>query len=192
MKQAMFNKNIPQIASLLISEPFMLDPNFQRAVVLLCEHNQEDGSVGYVLNQPAILQLKDVLDDLPKADFPLFFGGPVAQESIHFIHKCYDRLHSGIALGNGLYWGGNFESLKILIRSGHVTSDEVKFFIGYSGWSPGQLDTELKENAWVISNHYNPDITFGDDSENLWKEAIVSLGPKNAHVANFPQNPMWN
>ncbi|RQP14605.1 MAG: YqgE/AlgH family protein, partial [Parapedobacter sp.] len=114
----MFNKNIPQIASLLISEPFMLDPNFQRAVVLLCEHHAEEGTVGYVLNQPAILQLKDVIDDVPEADFPLFFGGPVAQESIHFIHKCYDRLHSGVGLGNGIYWGGNFESLKILIRNG--------------------------------------------------------------------------
>lgn len=188
----MFNKNTPQVASLLISEPFMLDPNFQRAVVLLCEHHEEDGTVGYVLNQPATIQLKDVMEDLPDADFPLFFGGPVAQESLHFIHKCYDKLNSGIGLGNGIYWGGNFESLQILIRNGEINDDEIKFFMGYSGWSPGQLDEELKENAWVISNQYNPDITFGGDSENLWKEAIVSLGPKYAHVAKFPQNPMWN
>lgn len=188
----MFNKNIPQIGSLLISEPFMLDPNFQRAVVLLCEHHPEDGTVGYVLNQPAVLQLCDVMDDVPNADFPLFFGGPVAQESIHFIHKCFDRLHSGVGLGNGLYWGGNFESLKILIQNGDVAPDEIKFFIGYSGWSPGQLDNELKDNAWVISNHYNSDIAFVNDGENLWKEAVVSLGPKYAHIVNFPQNPMWN
>lgn len=188
----MFNKNTPETASLLISEPFMLDPNFQRAVVLLCEHNGEDGTVGYVLNQPATIQLSDVMDNLPDADFPLFFGGPVAQESIHFIHKCYDRLLSGTDLGNGIFWGGNFESLQVLIQHGEIAKDEIKFFIGYSGWSPGQLDEELQENAWVVSNQYNPDITFGNDSENLWKEAVVSLGPKYAHVANFPQNPMWN
>ncbi|WP_257656828.1 YqgE/AlgH family protein [Parapedobacter lycopersici] len=188
----MFNKNAPETASLLISEPFMLDPNFQRAVVLLCEHDGEEGTVGYVLNQPATIQLRDVVDSLPDADFPLFFGGPVAQESIHFIHKCYDRLNSGIGLGNGIFWGGNFESLKVLIQRGEIKEEEIKFFIGYSGWSPGQLDRELQENAWVVSNQYNPDIAFVNDGENLWKEAVVSLGPKYAHVANFPQNPMWN
>lgn len=188
----MFNKNTPQVASLLISEPFMLDPNFQRSVVLLCEHNDEEGTIGYVLNQPASLLLRDVINDMPEAAFPLFYGGPVAHDSIHFIHKCPDKLHSGVGLGNDIYWGGNFESLKILIQNGDITPEEVKFFIGYSGWSPGQLDMELSENAWVISNHYNPDITFVNHGENLWKEAIVSLGPKYAHVANFPQNPTWN
>ena len=188
----MFNKNTPQIASLLLSEPFMLDPNFQRSVVLLCEHNNEDGTVGFVLNQPATILLSDVMSELPDAEFPLFFGGPVAQDSIHFIHKCYDKLNSGIGLGNGIYWGGNFESLKILIKNGDILPEEIKFFLGYSGWSVGQLDSELKENAWVISNHYHPDITLSNDGENLWKEAIVSLGPKYAHIANFPQNPMWN
>lgn len=177
---------------MLISEPFMLDPNFQRAVILLCEHSEEDGTVGYVLNQRATIQLRDVIDELPEADFPLYYGGPVAQESIHFIHKCPDRLNSGIELGNGIYWGGNFESLKILVRQGEITKEEIKFFIGYSGWSPGQLEQELQDNAWVVSNQYNPEITFGNDEEDLWKEAVISLGPKYAHVANFPQNPMWN
>lgn len=188
----MLNRNTPRVASLLISEPFMLDPNFQRSVVLLCEHDPTEGTVGYVLNQPASIQLKDVIEDLAEAEFPLFFGGPVAQESLHFIHKCPDKLNSGIDLGNGLYWGGNFESLRILIGNGDITQDEIKFFIGYSGWSPGQLDSELQENSWVVANEYNPDITFGHDIENLWKEVIISLGPKYAHIANFPQNPLWN
>src|SRR5690606_39217140 len=65
-------QNTPQIASLLMSEPFMLDPNFQRAVVLLCEHNEEDGTVGYVLNQPAAIRLSDVMSEFPDGDFPLF------------------------------------------------------------------------------------------------------------------------
>src|SRR5690606_5897717 len=97
-----------------------------------------------------------------------------------------------VGLGNGLYWGGNFESLKILIQNGDVAPDEIKFFIGYSGWSPGQLDNELKDNAWVISNHYNSDIAFVNDGENLCKEAVVSLGPTYAHIVNFPQKQMWN
>lgn len=180
------------MSSLLVSEPFMLDPNFQRAVVLICENDEATGTVGYVLNQPGVLLLKDVIEDLPDAEFRLYVGGPVAQDTVHFVHKCYDRLNSGIALGNGLYWGGNFEVLKLLIRNQDIAADEIKFFLGYAGWAPDQLDAELKENAWMVSNQYHPDIVFVDDAENLWREAVVNLGPKYAHVANFPQNPLWN
>jgi len=187
----MFNKITPRTASLLLSEPFMLDPNFQRSVVLLCAHNEE-GTVGYVLNQPAVLQLGDVISDLPEATFPLFIGGPVAHDSLHFIHKCPDKLPGGADLGNGLHWGGNFEALTILAQNNQISHDEIKFFLGYSGWSPGQLDRELTENTWAVANDYNPDIVLVADHENLWKEAVVALGEKYAHVAKFPQNPMWN
>lgn len=182
----------PQQGSLLLSEPFMLDPNFQRSVVLLCEHSEEDGSVGLVLNQPSSLLLKDVMSDMPNAEYQLFVGGPVGQDSIQFIHKCYDRLNSGIEIGENLFWGGNFEALKLLINDRAIGLDEIKFFIGYSGWSPGQLAKELKENTWMIGNSFDPDIVFVNDEENLWKEAVISLGPRYAHVAGFPQNPMWN
>lgn len=187
----MLSNITPQQGSLLLSEPFMLDPNFQRSVVLLCEHNEE-GTVGLVLNQPSALLLKDVMLDMPDAEYQLFVGGPVGQDSVQFVHKCYDRLNSGIAIGEDLYWGGNFEALKLLIKDRAIGVDEIKFFIGYSGWSKDQLTKELKENTWMIGNSYNPDIVFVNDEENLWKEAVISLGPRYAHVAGFPQNPMWN
>lgn len=187
----MLNKTQPQTRSLLVSEPFMLDPNFNRSVVLLAEHNDQ-GSMGWVLNQPSNLVLSDVMDDIYDADFRLFIGGPVGQDSIQFVHKCYDKLNSGIDLGDGVYWGGNFESLKLLIERDEIQPNEIKFFLGYSGWTAGQLDQELRENTWMVSNTYHPDIIFVDDEENLWKEAVVNLGPKYAHVAQFPKNPMWN
>src|SRR5690606_9903308 len=173
----MFNKITPRTASLLLSEPFMLDPNFQRSVVLLCAHNEE-GTVGYVLNQPAVLQLGDVVPDLPEATFPLFIGGPVAHDSLHFIHKCPDRLPGGADLGNGLHWGGNMETLTILAKNNQIAHDEIKYVLGYSGWSAGQLDRELTETTWAVTNDYNSDIVFVADHENLWKEAVVALGEK--------------
>lgn len=188
----MLNKVPPRTASLLVSEPFMLDPHFQRAVVLLCEHDDTDGTLGFILNQPDVLTLGDVLAELPDAPFRLFIGGPVGRDTLHFVHKCYDRLNSGTELSNGVYWGGNFEALKLLIQHNEIGEDEIKFFMGYSGWSPGQLDQELKENTWMVSGSYHPDIIFESNEENLWKEAVVNLGPKYAHVANFPQNPLWN
>jgi putative transcriptional regulator len=187
----MLSNITPQQGSLLLSEPFMLDPNFQRSVILLCEHGEEE-SLGLVLNQPSSLLLKDVMLDMPDAEHQLFVGGPVGQDSVQFIHKCYDRLNSGIEIREGLYWGGNFEALKLLINDRSIRMDEIKFFIGYSGWGDGQLAKELKENTWMIGNSYNPDIVFVNDEENLWKQAVISLGPRYAHVAGFPQNPMWN
>src|SRR3546814_19510339 len=112
----MFNKNTPKIASLLLSAPFMLDPNFQRSVVLWCEHNDEDGTGGYVLNQPATLRTSDVMSELHDAGFPLFVDGPVAQDSIHYIHIRYDKPHSSPWLGNGIYLGVNCKNMTNMLR----------------------------------------------------------------------------
>lgn len=188
----MINRNPPRKGSLLLSEPFMLDPNFKRAVVLLCEHSEE-GSMGLVLNQISELSLSEVIDAFPGGEqFRLFIGGPVEQDSIQFVHKCYDKLQSGVEVGEGIYWGGNFETLKVLIEQGAVHPGEIKFFLGYSGWISGQLQHELAENTWMVCNTYNPELVFVENGDSLWKEAIVALGPKYAHVARFPENPMWN
>ncbi|HYK76558.1 MAG TPA: YqgE/AlgH family protein [Daejeonella sp.] len=187
----MLNTHQHQKGSLLLSEPFMLDPNFKRSVVLLSE-DSDAGSIGFVLNQRSDLLLNDIIPECWDATFPVFIGGPVGQDTLHFIHCCYDRLNSGIEITDGLFWGGDFETLKTLINSRQIHSNEIKFFIGYSGWGEEQLETELEQNSWLISNKYNPDLIFVEDEENLWKEAVIGLGPKYAHIVNFPENPMWN
>lgn len=187
----MINQSKPKKGSLLLSEPFMLDPNFKRSVVLLTEHTDE-GSVGYILNQKSTMLLKDLLPECENADNLVFVGGPVAANTLHFIHTCYDRMNSGSEVAKGIYWGGNFETLKILLKNNAVRADEIKFFIGYSGWGFEQLDAEMEDNSWLIANKYNPEVAFVEDEENLWKEVLIGLGPKYAHIANFPENPMWN
>lgn len=187
----MLNKEEPKKGSLLISEPFMLDPNFSRAVVLLCEH-EYSGTIGLVVNQKSNFQVQDIMPDMEGVDFPVFIGGPVGIENLQFIHKCFDRLDSGYDLGEGVYWGGDFEMLKLLIDQNSIQKGEIKFFIGYSGWDPEQLKSELQENTWMVNNDFNPDLLFVDDEDNIWKEAIINLGPKYAHVANFPKNPALN
>jgi putative transcriptional regulator len=189
----MLNSNKPKVGSLLISEPFMMDPNFQRSVLLLTQHDQE-GTIGYVLNQPTSLLLSDVLHGFPEGEpFPLYFGGPVAQDSIHFIHHYPQLWDSAEAIDqNGLFWGGDFEALKQHIRLGTVKKEDIKFFIGYSGWSPGQLEEEIKDNAWMVCNDYPFELALEHHVDTLWKEALVVMGPKFAHIAQFPQNPQWN
>ncbi len=181
----------PDAGRLLISEPFLADPNFKRSVILLTDYG-EDGAVGFILNQRSNLLVKDVIPDFEMADFPLFVGGPVEVDTIHYIHRCYDRLNSGEEIMDGVYWGGNFETLKVLMNNNSIKADEVKFFLGYSGWSFGQLEEEIKENTWIVSDQYHQDTIFSHNEEALWKEVIINLGPKYAHVSNFPSDPNLN
>jgi putative transcriptional regulator len=187
----MLTKIAPSTGSLLISEPFLDDPNFRRAVVLMAEHSDE-GTLGFVLNHRSQLLLKDLVPDLWQAEYPVFIGGPVEIDTIHFIHRCYDKLNSGEEIANGIYWGGNFETLKILVNNNSLAIDEVKFFLGYSGWGIDQLKEEIDANTWIVSNNFKPDVIFADDEEDLWRSVIVNLGPKYAHVSNFPIDPSLN
>ncbi|MEY3679094.1 MAG: hypothetical protein RI924_1235 [Bacteroidota bacterium] len=184
------NQHIRQ-GSLLISEPFMPDPNFKRSVVLMTEH-REEGSVGYILNQKSNLFLKDLIQDCWQSELPIYIGGPVAGDTLHFIHRAYDRLQSGTQIFEDVYWGGNFESLKLLINHDQIHADELKFFVGYSGWEPDQLGEELQQKSWILTNQYPQTIAFESQVDELWKEVVLTLGPKFAHLANFPENPMWN
>lgn len=181
----------PQKGSLIVSEPFMMDPNFKRSVVLLTEY-EKAGAVGFVLNQRSNLLLQDLIADCPQADFPVFMGGPIANDTLHFVHSCYDKLNSGIEIMDGVFWGGNFEALQIMLNTDQISNDEIKFFIGYSGWGDGQLELELEQNSWLVTNRFNSEVIFVEDEENLWREVVIGLGPKYAHIANFPENPQWN
>jgi putative transcriptional regulator len=187
----MLSRIAPSSGKLLISEPFLMDPNFQRSVVLLTQHHEE-GTIGFILNHPSALLLKDLIPELGDSDFPVYIGGPVATDTIHFIHRCYDKLNDGEEIAKGIYWGGNFEALKILIDTGNIDQSEIKFFIGYSGWSDQQLKNELVENTWIVSDQYHPDVVFSNDEGEVWREVIVSLGPKYAHVSKFPSDPNLN
>ena len=187
----MLSKTIPAAGKLLISEPFLNDPNFKRSVVLIADHGLE-GTLGFILNQPSQLLLKDLVADLWQAPYPVFIGGPVEVDTVHFIHRCYDKLNSGEEIAKGIYWGGNFETLKILVNNNSIDENEVKFFLGYSGWSKTQLKEELEENTWIVSDQYHQDLIFSNNEEELWREVIINLGPKYAHVSNFPSDPNLN
>jgi len=187
----MISQLSPAAGKLLISEPFMDDPNFTRSVVLLTEYG-EDGALGFVINHPSLLVITDLIADFGSPDFPVYYGGPVAMDTLHFIHRCPDKISEGEEIAKGIYWGGNFETLKALIGQGTVTKEDVKFFVGYSGWGVEQLKTEMEGNTWIVSDKFDADIIFSASEEQLWKEVLIHLGPKYAHISNFPQNPNLN
>lgn len=169
----------------------MNDPNFTRSVVLLTEHG-ENGTLGFVINHPSLLMVDDLIAMMGGVNFPVYLGGPVAMDTIHFIHRCPHKINDGEEIAKGIYWGGNFETLKALVGKGEISRDEVKFFVGYSGWGEEQLQEELEGNTWIVSDQYDSDIVFSGDTEAIWKEVIINLGPKYAHISKFPQNPNLN
>ncbi|MCR8556072.1 YqgE/AlgH family protein [Mucilaginibacter sp. BJC16-A38] len=176
---------------LLISEPFMTDPNFRRSVIILTEYS-EAGAMGFILNHASEFLLGDILPDLSYSEIPVFIGGPVSVNTLHFIHRCPDKIPDGIEIAEGVFWGGEFEVVKELITSYQLNADEIRFFTGYSGWTPKQLDDEIKEDSWIVANQLNIDTIFSQNEETLWREVVIGLGQRYAHIANFPENPALN
>ncbi len=186
----MLSNQKPSVGKLLISEPFMLDPNFKRSVVFLTEHNKT-GSMGFVLNQKSGFLLSDVLEDFDEVEYQIYTGGPVEPDTLHFVHALGDQISGGQEISPGVFWGGNFEALKVLFASKLVPEDKIKFFIGYSGWAPEQLMEEMESNAWFVADA-KPEFIFADGEKALWKETVSSLGQKYSLMVNFPENPSLN
>jgi len=181
----------PKKGDLLISEPFLPDPNFERTVVLLCEHNEE-GSFGFVLNRPSLLKYSDVIDGADDFNVSLFIGGPVQQDTLHFIHRAGDLIEGSVEICPGVFWGGNYEQVQSLIDTKQINPNDFKFFIGYSGWGSGQLEMEMKEKTWIVSNVANSIQIFDMDPEKLWKLALKNMGGKYKMIANYPIDPRLN
>lgn len=179
----------PKQGRILISEPLLSDTYFKRSVVLLTEHSDK-GAVGFVLNKPVDLPLKEVLVDFPDFNSQVYVGGPVAKDTIHFLHTLGELVPNSVHVIDNIYWGGDFDSLKELINEGIVESSQVRFFLGYSGWSPNQLETEIEENAWLVTNVESEKIMSAD--KDIWKKTLDELGKKYKVWSNFPENPAMN
>lgn len=180
----------PEGGQILISEPFLNDPNFRKTVVLLCEH-EEDSSVGFVLNRMLSATTSEVIPDLLHYNFPIFYGGPVEPNSLHFIHRCGLAIEDSFPIGNGIYWGGDIDYINKVIKAGLATEADFKFFIGYSGWAAGQLLAEIDQKAWWLSKP-TVDLVFLDDLEEMWPNAVRTLGSDFAYLADSPEDFLWN
>lgn len=174
---------------ILIAEPFLADPNFSRSIVLLCEHGLE-GSIGFVLNKPIKLTLGDLLPGPKTPRLTLYNGGPVQLDSLHMIHRVPSAI-GGTPVAPGVFWGWSYESLHKVSKESNYQPTDIRLFVGYAGWSPGQLDREVEEGAWLVAP-YNERLVFETDAAIAWKESVKSLGVDYAHFANLPIDPQMN
>jgi putative transcriptional regulator len=175
---------------LLIADPFLKDPNFLRTVVLLCEHN-ENGSFGFVLNRQYENTLDELIPELEGHKLPVYYGGPVQVDTIHFLHRFPNEIPGGQEVIKGVYWGGDFDAAVDLLKTDKAASAKVRFFIGYSGWEKGQLETERKEKTWLTVKAQQ-NLVFHSDYNQIWKDSLRHLGGDYEMMINFPLDPQYN
>ena len=162
--------NKPEKGNLLIAEPSIIgDLSFNRAVILLADHNAL-GSVGFILNKPLNYNLKDLIEGTD-SEFTIYNGGPVEQDNLYFIHKSPELIPNSIEISNGIFWGGDFNVVLDLINKNMISKEDIKFFLGYSGWGEGQLEGEIEKDHWILSD-IDLDITFDEESKRKWNKAI--------------------
>ncbi len=180
----------PKQGHILIAEPFLAGSYFNRSIIILASYG-ENGAVGFILNKKVEYPVEDLFVNFPDFDSEIHIGGPVGTDSIYFIHTLGDLVPGSIQIKDNLYWGGDFEALKLQIKLGLVKPSQVRFFLGYSGWDAGQLEEEINENSWLVADIPQHDL-MNIDENMMWVESVRAIGGKYSMWENFPENPSLN
>ncbi|MDL2282008.1 YqgE/AlgH family protein [Parabacteroides sp. OttesenSCG-928-G06] len=190
--QVTHNNLYPDQGSILISEPSLQDLYFQRSVVLLVEHTLK-GSMGFVINKKIDLSVNSFFEELENCPYiPIYLGGPVSPNRLFFIHSLGPKIIPGaVSINDSLYFDGDFESLKDYILSGHSIEGKVKFFLGYSGWTEGQLGEEIDSDTWVVTLPQSESI-IGAEGDSYWRRSLEVFGQRYRAWINFPKDPQMN
>ena len=176
--------------SILVSQPSLNDKFFGRSVVMLAEHGA-DGSFGFIVNKPAHIKLSKVSSEFSGFDIELYLGGPVHVNNLFYVHSKGDLVKDSLKIIEGVYWGGDITEIRQLISSGKITNNDIRFFAGYSGWQPKQLDREMTENSWIVLPGLKRYV-FGLHPDSLWKNIVLTLGDEFTPWVNYPYDPNMN
>jgi putative transcriptional regulator len=173
----------------LIASPILRDPNFARTVVLLCEHDDEEGSMGLVINRRTEVTLDRAVDGVAeKPEQHLWYGGPVQRDVVLVLHREQD-VEGARRVVDGMSLGGEPDRILEMLRGPRC--GDVRVFSGYSGWGAGQLRDELESGSWIVSPALAR-IIFETDADAIWTTVLRSLGPRYAYLAGLPLDPRVN
>jgi len=180
----------PTKGKLLIAEPAILsDSSFNRSVVLLTEHDDK-GSIGFIFNKPSLYTIGDLIPDIDSS-LKVYIGGPVSEDNLYFVHKIPELIPDSIEIGNGIYWGGDFDAIQNLLKDDIISKHDIRFFLGYSGWSELQLEQELQTTSWlIIENNFKN--LFKINHDDFWKDELLKIGGIYQLWANAPKDPNLN
>lgn len=186
------DKFLPTRGDVLVSEPSTIgDLTFNRSVILLA-HLDSEGAVGFIINKPLDFNLEELIPEVEE-NFKIFNGGPVEQENLYFIHDVPHLIRDSVEIKDGIYWGGSFDRIVELINSKQITTENIKFFLGYSGWDTFQLESEIDLNTWIVDScTKTKEILNSLKDGQFWQEKMKKLGGDYLIWSNAPENPNNN
>ena len=174
----------------LISEPFMNDFHFRRSVILIIDNNEE-GSLGVIFNKRLTIPFNEIVQGFPEFKADVYLGGPVETDRIFFIHTIGEMIPDSYKISDGLYWSGNVNALKAMIKMDLIKPHEVRFYVGYAGWDSGQLRNELKANTWLVGKFSSKQLLTTIPGK-MWKNFVKQMGKRYMLWDKFPVNPSEN
>lgn len=177
----------PKTGNILISEPLMNDFHFGRSVILLIDHEESEGTFGVIINKPLNASVNQIVDEFPDFEAPAYLGGPVADNQLFFIHTLGAMIPDSSPIIDGLYWGGDAETLKTLISTGIANESNTRFYLGYAGWDSGQLVSELVRNSWLVSSITAKQF-LSVQPDRMWQTFVNQLGSSYEMWKHFPKN----
>ena len=191
MKNDNLYSMLPQIGKILIASPFLDRTEFARSVILLISY--EKGFMGIVLNKLShspenVNSLVDSLIDTPA--IPLYDGGVVDKDVLFCMHT-NSHIKDSLHLRKGLYINGDFSEIEKMALTSENLSKEARFCLGYAGWSEGQLEQEILDGSWVVSDA-DMDLLFPDDISQVWSTALKRMGEPYSVWTQYPLDPLFN
>ncbi|MFN3381471.1 MAG: YqgE/AlgH family protein [Runella zeae] len=179
----------PTKGKLLIAEPFLGDPNFERSVVFFWgPKDRRKFWLVFYKNTPYFIQ--EIFEEPGGHNLPLYLGGPVEQNTLHFLHRL-SFIEDAIPVGENLFWSGDFEQIISILNVGKITEQDIRFFVGYSGWSAGQLDDELKRDSWIVSDT-DAAFIFDTPTDQFWRAVLRRMGGEYRVKSHYPTDPRLN
>ncbi|MBA3985166.1 MAG: YqgE/AlgH family protein [Flavobacteriales bacterium] len=181
----------PTKGHLLVAEPSIIsDTSFNRSVVLIADEGSS-GFIGFILNKPLVYTLHDLMPEI-SSELMVYNGGPVEQDNLYFIHRAPNLIPDSIEIADGIYWGGDFLTVTSLIELKKIGKNDIRFFLGYSGWETEQLENELQLNTWIVVKNTYKNKIISKNYSSFWKEKMVEFGGDYILWSNAPENPNFN
>ncbi len=181
--------------SLLVAEPFLTESYFNHSVIMLVDYNDGEEALGLVMNNATGHTLDEYLDGVaPQTDVPVYCGGPIGEDRMVFMHTLGETVFPGARLfAPGLYLGGDFEAAIDYVNQGYPTDGFIRFFIGYSGWSAGQLNDEINEGVWAVTDApAERDALLRLSADAYWHRTVRCMGGAYRPWRIFPRDPKAN
>lgn len=195
LKSKLFNIKLnngePHVGSLLVAEPFLREESFNHAVILLLDYDKTETAMGLVVNKSTGYTLGQLIDD-SDCNVPVYRGGPVGDDRLFYIHTLGDLIKDSSEIADGLWLGGDFDTIKEYLKDGYPTDGLLRFILGYSGWQAGQLEEELENGVWAVANEYDSKSLLIDSNDATWHRTVRGMGERFRGWLYHPMDPNSN